>query len=126
MEQGARSLTSFGFALSVGMPRVFLKFCVTDWKDVPQNRESVRHTRAQTVTFTTDWSILPTWVKATIKRELKTGSITSKCDFRCDPCGYERIRVFNHGHLKARSGSAYHPRGNDLMLSTKQVPLQKL
>lgn len=34
-----------------------------------RNRQVMRHTRAQTVTFTTDWSILPTWVKGTIKRE---------------------------------------------------------
>lgn len=37
----------------------------------PRSRQVMRHTRAQTVTFTKDWSILPTWVKGTVKRELK-------------------------------------------------------
>lgn len=37
----------------------------------PRNRQFMGHTRAQTVTFTTDWSIHPTWEKGTAKKELK-------------------------------------------------------
>lgn len=40
-------------------------------KMFPRNRQFMGHTRAQTVTFTTDWSIHPTWEKGTAKKELK-------------------------------------------------------
>lgn len=75
----------------------------------------MRHTRAQTATFTTDWSVLLTWVKGTTKRELKDWIENFTVIFHVVPVDMNTF-AFQRRSGSARSGSAHYSRGNDLML----------